>query len=107
MGTKIVGVLAALSIAASVAWAGTTAPLKAKQAQGPGYGYAGKVTICHHTGSKKNPFHTITVSANAVPAHLRHGDTIGPCPTRPTVRTAAKRGKSNRTAAKRVKSKKG
>ena len=41
---------------------------------------AGKVTICHHTHSKKNPFVTITVSQNAVPAHLRnHGDTIGPC----------------------------
>ena len=41
---------------------------------------AGKVTICHHTHSKKNPFVTITVSQNAVPAHVRnHGDTIGPC----------------------------
>lgn len=43
--------------------------------------YARKVTICHHTGSKKNPTQTITVSENAVPAHQRHGDTIGPCPT--------------------------
>jgi hypothetical protein len=41
---------------------------------------AGKVTICHHTHSKKNPFVTITVSQNAVAAHVRnHGDTIGPC----------------------------
>jgi hypothetical protein len=41
---------------------------------------AGKVTICHHTHSQKNPFVTITVSQNAVPAHVRnHGDTIGPC----------------------------
>ena len=80
MGTKLVGILAALSIGATVAWASGTGPLKAKPSQGPGYGYAGKVTICHHTGSKKHPFHTITVSANAVPAHLRHGDTIGPCP---------------------------
>ena len=81
MGTKLVGVLAALSIFGSVAWAASTAPLKAKPPKGPGYGYAGKkVTICHRTGSKKKPFHTITVSANAVPAHLRHGDTLGPCP---------------------------
>ena len=81
MGTKFVGVLAALTIGGSVAWAATTAPLKAKPAQGPGYGYAGKVAICHHTGSKKHPFHTIVVSGNAVQAHVtQHGDTIGPCP---------------------------
>lgn len=39
----------------------------------------GKVTICHHTRSHKHPFVTITISARALPAHLRHGDTIGPC----------------------------
>jgi hypothetical protein len=44
------------------------------------YQYDKKVTICHHTGSEKNPFVTITVSRNALPAHLEHGDTVGPCP---------------------------
>jgi hypothetical protein len=39
-----------------------------------------KVTICHHTHSQKNPFVTITVSERALPAHLGHGDTVGPCP---------------------------
>jgi hypothetical protein len=39
-----------------------------------------KVTICHHTHSEKNPFVTITVSERALPAHLGHGDTVGPCP---------------------------
>ncbi len=39
----------------------------------------GKVTICHHTHSRKHPGVTITVSVRALPAHLRHGDTIGPC----------------------------
>jgi hypothetical protein len=50
-----------------------------------------KVTICHHTHSQTNPFVTITVSENAVPAHLGHGDTIGACPTvaaTPAVKTA-------------------
>jgi hypothetical protein len=41
--------------------------------------YPKKVVICHHTHSKKNPFVTIRVSRNALKAHLRHGDTIGPC----------------------------
>jgi hypothetical protein len=34
----------------------------------------GKVTLCHK-GKK-----TISVGASAVPAHLRHGDTLGACP---------------------------
>jgi uncharacterized phage infection (PIP) family protein YhgE len=43
----------------------------------------GKVTLCHKTGSKKHPYHKITVSMNAMPAHLRHGDLpgVGACPT--------------------------
>ena len=40
-----------------------------------------KVTICHHTGSKKHPFHPIALNEHAVPAHTGHGDTVGPCPT--------------------------
>jgi hypothetical protein len=43
------------------------------------YQYPLKVTICHHTGAETNPFVTIAVSENAVPAHLGHGDTLGPC----------------------------
>jgi hypothetical protein len=35
--------------------------------------YGHKVTICHKG-------HTISVDRHAVPAHLAHGDTLGPCP---------------------------
>lgn len=41
--------------------------------------YEDKVTICHRTGSKKKPFHTIRVSRNALKAHLKHGDVLGAC----------------------------
>lgn len=48
-------------------------------------GTNGKVTLCHKTGSKKQPYHKITVSQNALPAHMRHGDLPSvagvPCPT--------------------------
>lgn len=43
--------------------------------------YAKRVTICHFTGSKKNPYRTIRVSRSAVKAHLRHGDAVGRCST--------------------------
>lgn len=36
-----------------------------------------KVTICHREGNGSS--HSITVSINAVPAHLAHGDAIGDC----------------------------
>ena len=44
-----------------------------------------KVWLCHHTGSRKHPYHLIDVSTHALPAHLRHGDvtpgTGNSCPT--------------------------
>ena len=49
---------------------------------------AGKTTICHATGSATNPYVTITISNNALPAHMRHQDgrdiipaPAGGCPT--------------------------
>jgi hypothetical protein len=48
--------------------------------------YPKKVTVCHHTHSKKNPWVEIRISRNALKAHLRHGDFIvddqHPCPTK-------------------------
>jgi subtilisin-like proprotein convertase family protein len=43
-------------------------------------GANGKVTICHIPPGNPANAHTISVSANAVPAHLAHGDTLGTCP---------------------------
>jgi hypothetical protein len=66
----------ALAASGGIAYAGPVPERTAAQDQ-----YVGKVTICHHTGSTKNPTVTITISRNALPAHLKHGDTVGPCPS--------------------------
>ena len=42
--------------------------------------YVEKVLICHIPPGNPENAHTISVSVNAVPAHLAHGDTEGPCP---------------------------
>ena len=38
-----------------------------------------KVTICHYTPGHPEGI-TIEVSEASLPAHLAHGDTLGPCP---------------------------
>jgi hypothetical protein len=38
-----------------------------------------KVVICHMPPGNPGNAHTITVSSNALMAHLAHGDTMGPC----------------------------
>jgi hypothetical protein len=57
-------------------WAIGGVGFAASSASAQQYQY-GKVTICHRTGSGKS--HEITVSRNALPAHVAHGDTVGPC----------------------------
>jgi len=58
--------------------------------------YQYKVPICHRTHSKKHPWQLITISSRAVPAHLRHGDQMPPCPT--TSATAKKNGKPSKSS---------
>lgn len=38
-----------------------------------------KVSVCHATGSSSNPYTQICVSANAVPAQLANGGSLGAC----------------------------
>jgi cytoskeletal protein RodZ len=60
-----------------------------------------KVTICHHTGSKKHPFHPISVDEHALRAHTAHGDTVGSCPaTAAGTAPAAKHGKPKHSGGK-------
>lgn len=68
---------AALLVFAALASVGSAVSPSGTPAAGQQYG--NKTTICHRTGSKKNPFRTIRVSKSAVAAHLRHGDKPGTC----------------------------
>jgi hypothetical protein len=43
-----------------------------------------KVDVCHIPPGNPENAHTITISENALAAHLEHGDNIGPCGTAPT-----------------------
>jgi hypothetical protein len=74
----LAGGVSALAFAALTSVGAAVSPLGTPAASDQ---YPKKVTICHHTHSKKNPFVTIRVSRNALKAHLKHGDTIGPCST--------------------------
>jgi hypothetical protein len=71
LGGVIALALAALtSVGAAVSPSAT--PAAAEQ-------YGNRVTICHRTKSRKNPYRTIRVARSAVRAHLRHGDRRGSC----------------------------
>jgi hypothetical protein len=98
----IAGLGAAFAVAAFGPVAGAVSPAgdaaSAKQ-------YEDKVTICHRTGSKKNPFRTITVSRNALKAHLKHGDSVGRCGPNSvfTMCATTKKGKKHTLKVKGVK----
>jgi ABC-type sugar transport system substrate-binding protein len=70
----LIASLVAVAALALLAFAGLGSGVPSAAAQ-----YEAKETICHKTGSKKNPEVTITVSGNAVEAHLAHGDELGAC----------------------------
>jgi hypothetical protein len=44
----------------------------------PAFARPAKATVCHHPDGQD--FHSISVSPNAVPAHLAHGDFLGVTP---------------------------
>jgi hypothetical protein len=69
------------------------------------YQYGKKVTICHRTHSKKHPFVTITVSQHALKAHLKHGDSVGPCSAPNSVASKAKKAKAAAAAKAAAKAK--
>jgi 4-hydroxyphenylpyruvate dioxygenase-like putative hemolysin len=72
--TLALGLVLVLSVFGGVGFAKNPAPAQ-KQ-------YGKKVTLCHKGKV------TITVSKNAVKAHLKHGDTVGACATSTTTTTA-------------------
>lgn len=74
------GALAALGVLAGASWSATGSSSSHHE-------YGTKVTICHHTHSKKHPFETITIGAKAAAKLLKHGDTLGACPTTTTTGT--------------------
>ena len=49
------------------------------RSKGKAFGTGGSLTLCHATGSRDNPYETITVSDNGV-AHRRHPADIIPAP---------------------------
>ena len=71
---------------------------------GPASASSAKTTICHRNGN--GTFQEISVANAAVPAHLAHGDTVGPCwppdRTRPTITVTTPSPRAVYTVGQRV-----
>jgi uncharacterized protein DUF5666 len=52
--------------------------LNVSEGEVPSDGEGDKVLVCHKPNKKGG--HTLSISSSAVPAHLGHGDKLGPCP---------------------------
>src|SRR5512132_4222157 len=74
--TALVGLFAAFVFAAVASVGAAVSPTSPASVTAQ---YPKKVTICHRTRSKKNPYVTLRVSRSAGRPDLRHGDGLGPC----------------------------
>src|SRR6266542_3454078 len=70
---KLVAAVAALVVVAALGALVAYAATGRGNSSAAQYQYGKKVTLCHK-------HHTIRVNIHALPAHRRHGDTLGPCP---------------------------
>ena len=78
------GVLASFALAGPPPGRGKPQTTQSTTTTTHGKGHAGKVTLCHKTGSQTHPYVKVKVSKNSVKAHLKRGDVEpnadGSCP---------------------------
>ncbi len=89
-GGRLVHMLTGTDATVTVATTTTETTTTETGEHGGGTAHGRRVAMCHHTGSKKHPFHTISVDQHAVAAHLRHHDTLGACAPASTAAATAK-----------------